>query len=425
MSQVHPISLRLPALRKHQVKVWQSPARHKLLIKGRRWGGTVLGIVSALIGPSPKARGVLSGANVLWVDLSFPVASSVWRTFRSTLEPAALEVNAAERTIIMPGSGQITVKSAERPESLIGSIRAVDLVILNEVSKHDPMVWAKSIRPVLVDSHGASLWITTPERTTNWVEQVYAAAEHLPDWERWRLPSTDNEFFDPAEIDRAIAEGMPPAIADCEFMCVPLSSTSGLAFNEFSPPAHVREVNVDPSLPLSLCASWKGSPPAFFVVQGDATHENVLEEITCASGSVRDLAAEFKRRYPSYATGHRVTIYGDATPLHGGRASTGSSDFEPLRSLLPRAQHRVRFASIDPKDSVNVLNAILREPGFVSIDPKCARLRRDLETLENKPATFAIDASPGNGHFAFAWAMRQHWLHPFGNPMFKKEGQTA
>ena len=76
---------RLPKPLPHQMPILESPARKKIVICGRKWGKTPLGMIACLQGHGPEQahlRGAIDGGNIAWVAPNFTVASDIWRDLK-------------------------------------------------------------------------------------------------------------------------------------------------------------------------------------------------------------------------------------------------------------------------------------------------------------------------------------------------------
>src|SRR6266508_486063 len=111
-------SVLLPAARPYQKEVLESAARFKLLVCGRRWGKTKVGLLAATVGHGPPASygsaallrpGALHGARIAWVVPSedHPAAGEVWTDLKAALQPAAGRVSESKRRIDLPGGGSV------------------------------------------------------------------------------------------------------------------------------------------------------------------------------------------------------------------------------------------------------------------------------------------------------------------------------
>lgn len=94
----------------------------------------------------------------------------------------------------------LEVKSAERPDSLVGE--GLDHVIMSEAAKHKMATWQMYIEPGLTDKKGSADFPSTPEGF-NWYEGLYQLGQHpdYPEYESWRLPSWTNSVIFPGGFD--------------------------------------------------------------------------------------------------------------------------------------------------------------------------------------------------------------------------------
>lgn len=394
----------------------EHPARNKVLCCGRRWRKTTLGIVAGVCGHGPENqwRGVLQGANIWFVDQAFPDATSVWEGLKDILAPIATKKYERDRIIVVKGGGQISVKSAVKPNSLVGDWKGIDGLIANEAAKWNPAVWQK-LRPALSDRHAWTIWPSTPEGFNYFYTLFENAKNGLDGWAAWQEASTANPFWDPSEIEKSRREGMTEQMIQQEYYAQFMLHGAARTFFEFQREVHHRPHEYDPTLPLDLCISFDVAPPAWLVCQGrkDNGPERVLGEIIAPNQSpaIRDFVTEFRRLYPRHRNGENMYIHGEALGKSSGR-----SDFEQLRQHFPRAAHWPRVGNPhEAKDRINAVNAILRDRhGYVTgfIDPSCERLTRDLEFTRNSGPTFAIGQEPGLGFYARAWASKLLFHYP-------------
>lgn len=193
----------------------------------------------------------------------------------------------------------------------------------------------------------------------------------------------------------------------------------GRTYYNFQRQTHLKDFDLDPNLPLALCVDFNVAPAVWIVSQGQGTErspERAIDEIS-VSGELSTLAAlrVFKERYPPYASGWNVEVYGDASGQ--ARKTTGYTDFQEIQSALPLAQVFVRHRNPFRKDRFNAVNSILmNHRGQVRAyihSTKCPLLLRDMEQVRNKEGTFEVDKSNLElTHASDAWGYRIHWCYP-------------
>ena len=204
----------LPEPREYQGPILDSGARFKLLICGRRWGKTKLGMLAAAGGHGPltngerKHRGALHGGRIGWIVPSedHPAAAEVWSDLKTALRPSATLVSEARRAIGLPGGGSIRLWSGFDPDHLRGPY--FDGVVVDECSLQQERVW-HALRPTLSDYGGWGLLLgTVPEDVgSHWFVRMhrYGLSESgkARGWETWRRPSWENGQLTAADLEEA------------------------------------------------------------------------------------------------------------------------------------------------------------------------------------------------------------------------------
>lgn len=190
------VYLPLPVLLPHQCDPFFSDARFKLLICGRRWGKTTLGLLSVLQGSGPRP-GALQGGHTWWVAPDYTVARDIWDKLRMTCRPVAARVSEVQRRIELITGGVVEVRSADDPGSLVGV--GLDGIVLDEVARISERAWRESLRPTLADTGGWALLIGTP-KGHNWVKRLFDDVATRSDWQTWQRPTNDNPLIPQSEF---------------------------------------------------------------------------------------------------------------------------------------------------------------------------------------------------------------------------------
>ena len=210
----------LPAARGYQEPVLRSAARFKLLVCGRRWGKTKVGLLAATVGHGPKTShgtaqplrpGALHGARIAWIVPSedHPSAGEIWTDLKAALAPSVLakrHVSESHKKITLPGGGSVQVWSGFVPNTLRGPY--FDGVVVDECGLQDERLW-HALRPTLSDYQGWALLLgTVPEDVArHWFVSLhrYAASEagRVRGWETWRRPSSDNPQLTKSDLEEA------------------------------------------------------------------------------------------------------------------------------------------------------------------------------------------------------------------------------
>lgn len=211
------VTLTAPTLHSTQQDVYDSPARFRVLVAGRRWGKSKLAALECI-------RVLMAGGAVWWVAPTFDLSKRVgWKTMTTMLDPIltgnyGATVNKSDLLITLPNGGYFQCKSADHPERLVGE--GLDAVIIDECGIVHPDTWFESLRPALSDRLGRALFIGTP-KGKNWFWQIYQRGlDPLePSWESWRKPSIDNPFLPPGEVEDA-KQDLPELTFEQEYEAV-------------------------------------------------------------------------------------------------------------------------------------------------------------------------------------------------------------
>ena len=192
----------------HQRAAILSPARFKVIVCGRRWGKTAIGLMMTLKGHGSERgqwRGAIDGGNVWWIAPTYKVASKIWRDLKRATRGAWIEKNEVERRIELPGGGSVTVWSADDPGTLVGD--GIDGVVFDEAGKIHQDAWGESVRPALADRGGWAVFIGTP-KGQNWFHDLFqfAGADTSGEWQAWQRATSDNPLIPPTEIHAMRAE---------------------------------------------------------------------------------------------------------------------------------------------------------------------------------------------------------------------------
>lgn len=207
---------------KGQRAVHESGARFKVLDCGRRWGKTRLGVMECL-------DVAASGGRAWWVAPSYKMSEVGWRPLRriGSRIPGAT-VRRADREVVMPTGGSVTIRSADNPDSLRGE--GLDFVVMDECAFMHEDAWSEAIRPALSDRLGRALFISTP-KGRNWFWRLWQRGqEDGGQWKSWHFTSYENPHIEDSEIDAA-KETLPDRVFRQEFMAEFIDDAGGVFRN--------------------------------------------------------------------------------------------------------------------------------------------------------------------------------------------------
>lgn len=179
-----------------QREVHDHAARFKILACGRRWGKTRLGVNECL-------DAAAQGRRAWWVSPSYKMSEVGWRPLRQMAArvPGA-EIRKVDRAIVLPGGGEVAVRSADNPDTLRGE--GLDFVVIDECAFVAEEAWTEALRPALSDRRGRAMFISTP-KGHNWFWRAFQAGQdpHNGEWAGWQFPTSSNPYIAESEIEAA------------------------------------------------------------------------------------------------------------------------------------------------------------------------------------------------------------------------------
>lgn len=192
-----------------QALVHGDPARFKVLACGRRWGKTRLGVNECL-------DVALHGGRAWWVAPTYRMTEVGWRPLRQLSNRLGLQVRLADRQVLVPGGGEVSVRSADNYDSLRGE--GLNYAVIDEAAYVDEAAWTEALRPALSDLLGRAMFISTPAGR-NWFWRYWELGQDMSqnEYRSWRFPTSANPFIRQSEIEAARAS-LPERVFAQEYL---------------------------------------------------------------------------------------------------------------------------------------------------------------------------------------------------------------
>jgi phage terminase large subunit len=174
-----------------------------------------------------------------------------------------------------------------------------------------------------------------------------------------------------------------------------LNVQSGAVYEAFKRSRNVREVELDPALPLFWALDFNVDPMSSVVAQKDGEEIRVVDEIVLSRASTIQACEEFHARYPNHQAG--VVVYGDAS---GQRLQTaGTTDYQMIKEYFRSTAYRNLRFKVPPsnpsvRERVALVNSKLcaaDEQARLFVHCRCSGLIKDLEEVSFKPDSGIID----------------------------------
>ena len=182
-----------------QVKVWQDPARFKVIAAGRRCGKSNLAIKMLLA----KALEAPEGSAVVYVAPTLGQARQIcWDALLEQGKDVIKSAHVNQMDIQLITGRKIHVRSGENPDTLRGL--KLFFAVVDEAAFVKEELFTKILRPALSDLKGEAVLISTPDGRNHFYDWFsLGKSETDPDWKSWHLTTKDNPTIPEGEIEAA------------------------------------------------------------------------------------------------------------------------------------------------------------------------------------------------------------------------------
>lgn len=386
-----------------QKTVADDPNRFKVLITGRRFGKTFLGIRELCKSAATKP------GSVNWaVCPSYRMAKQIWwEQIKAKLHELRWikSSNEAELTIKLKNGSTISLKGCDNPDSLRGV--GLDFVIFDEFQDSPKEAWTEVIRPTLSDKKGRALFTGTPKGVGSWSHELYTKALNEQDWQAWQFTTLEGQNVPPEEIEAARRD-LDEKTFLAEY-CATFTTWTGVVAYNFDYKENVKKLAEPDKGVVYIGIDFNILPMTAVIaqVQGNLCH--VYDEIRMEGSNTEELVDEIKARYP-YS---KFLVFPDPASRQKKTSAGGKTDF----SILMNAGFTVKARAFHTpvRDRVNGLNAKLKNAAgqrTLFIDPKCKHTIDSLQRLSYKEGTSIIDKDSGLDHQFDALSYMTDFLWP-------------
>jgi Terminase large subunit, T4likevirus-type, N-terminal len=373
-------------LKPPQWEVFQSDARFRILVAGRRFGKTFLSLVEL-------CRAAWAPGRLAWyIGPTYKQAKRVaWKPLKQMTRPYwASKPNETDLRIELIGGGTICLRGADNYDSLRGD--GLDFLILDEYASIAREAWPEVLRPALADKKGCALFIGTP-RGYNHFYDLSQAARGKPEWATFQFTTEEGGNVAREELESATHE-LDERTYRQEFQATFENLTAGLVYYAFDRTKNVEPLRYNPEVPLFWSLDFNVNPMCAVIGQREGDHVHILDELVLPDSNTPAACQAFSewlaRSRPHSPFAVHIHTYGDAAG-NGRHTSASRTDWQTVDDFFRRyyCQFTRRVPSSNPlvKDRVNCVNAMLHNQAGhrrLLIDPRCKQLILDLERVHWK-----------------------------------------
>ncbi|OGP18578.1 MAG: hypothetical protein A2V21_310500 [Deltaproteobacteria bacterium GWC2_55_46] len=369
------------------MRLWNEGKRFAVVPAGRRSGKTEIAKRKLVVSLCEKKD---------WQDPRYfaaaPTREQAKRIFWNDLKELTprewiSKIYESELCVKTRFGSELWVIGLDKPERIEGV--PWDGGVLDEYANMKEPAWTENVRPALSDRRGWCWFIGVPEGLNHYKALAdYAMSAVDPDWGLYGWHSSGILPSDEIEAAKRVLD----AKTFRQEYEASFEGSSGSAYYAYDPARHE-----DPSIALrmdlkiALCCDFNVDTCVWEVVQTDGRSVWTVDEIALRNTNTAEMGKAFLQKYGGHKAG--IVLYGDAAGM--ARSTAGKSDYAILYDLGLKAQ-RVRKSNPAVRDRVNGVNAMLentRGEARLFHHPRCAYLRKDLETVEWRSGGSEIDKS--------------------------------
>lgn len=386
-----------------QKTVADDPNRFKVLITGRRFGKTYLGIRELC-----KSAATRPGSINWAVCPSYRMAKQIWwEQLKAKLNELRWikSSNEAELTIKLKNGSTIALKGCDNPDSLRGV--GLDFVVWDEFQDTPKEAWTEVIRPTLSDKKGRALFCGTPKGVGSWSHELFTRALNEQDWNAWQFSTIEGGNVPEEEIEAARRDLDEKTFMQ-EYMAT-FNTYSGTVYYNFDYKQHVKALAEPETGIIHVGMDFNYDPFCVVIAQIKGQEVHIFDEMHIRGSSTEDVCDEIKRKYP-YS---KVVVYPDPAARQKKTSAGGKTDF----SILMNAGFivKTRHFHTPVRDRVNSVNAKLKNAAgqrSLFVDPKCKHTIDSLQRVCYKEGTNLIDKDLGIEHISDAVGYLIDFLFP-------------
>ena len=187
--------IRLPAPHPKQREIEACKSKRILINAGRRAGKTFM-VARRAITRANSGRRQLYAAPVNSQTDAFWELCTTWLAL--PILAGLIKKNEQKRTLLfLKSGGRIEARTAHKPDHLRGTF--ADDLYLDEYAYQDPDTWEKVCAPMMLDSGGTVMFISTPDKRNHFYI-LYLKALDNPDWKVFTFSSLENPHLDESAL---------------------------------------------------------------------------------------------------------------------------------------------------------------------------------------------------------------------------------
>jgi hypothetical protein len=362
--------------------------RFTVLVAGRRWGKTFLGLFKLLCHAAGARNQVC-----YFVGPSERQAKEIgWRALKQLVPPVLIRrMRESELEIELVNGSIIKVHG---PQSLRGT--GLDFVVLDEYAYMPAELWPEVVRPMLADREGRALISSTPCGFNHFYD-LYYEAQPRSDCATFQFSTAHGGYVSESELV-LLRSTMDPKLYAQEIEAS-FELQHGRVYHAFARDLNVKDVSLISGPPLLVGMDFNVNPMTAVVAQKIGGQCHVSAEIVLPNSNTFEMMQELLIRYPQ----QRGVVHPDPSgTARKTSAAVGQTDHAIIRQAGWQVHSLKPYPIVDRINSVNAMFENANRQRRLFIDRSCKTLIRALDGLTYKADSHLPDKSSGLDHAADA-----------------------
>jgi hypothetical protein len=378
-------------LNKPQATVMMHPARHKVLIAGRRTGKTFCALVWLWKLASETPNGVF-----YYVSPTYAMSKSIaWKDLKLMFGDYLRKTNEAELYAELYNGATIHLKGAENQNGLRGV--SLSGLVMDEFAFMDKDVWDYVLAPACSDKEAPVLFISTPSGW-NWAKEFYDRGVEMMDdhWAGWQFTTAEGGNVSEKELAER-KRSLPPKVYAQEYLAS-FTVLSNRVYSNFEMDKNLLtgETDISEYADIHVGIDFNVAQMSAVIAVKVADEIHVIDELILAESNTQELADVLKVKYQ----GKHIHCYPDPSGRsRKSSAALGQTDFTILEDAGFYVSAPKRHDAV--QDRINTVQSLLCNANGerrLYVHKRCKNLLDSLQGLTYDVDKNAPDKKSGLDH---------------------------
>jgi len=389
-------------LSKPQQEIFNSKARFRVLISGRRFGKTWICIHEmAKFARYPKSKvwyvcpTYRMAKDIVWNDLVDKMTKHKW----------IKKVNHSDLKITLRNGSEISLRGADNENSLRGV--GLNFLIMDEFADIKEHAYYEVLRATLSDKNGSALFCGTPRGYGNWSYNLFTKEKDDDQWQSFQYTTLEGGQVSKQEIEQAKSDLDERTFAQ-EYQASFVNYAGQIYYN-FDRNDSVIDKYTPKTAEIHIGMDFNIDPMSAVIAEVIGNNIIIYDEIVIYSSNTDEMVQEIKHRYKD----KHIYIYPDPAAKQRKTSAGGTTDI----AILKNAGFNLRVRNAHPliRDRINAVNTKLKNANgkrTLFIANNCKNVLKSIERQIYKEGTVIPDKDNNYDHMNDALGYLVEYLYP-------------